>query len=118
MMTSRDLLKIGECFLAEGIVNDDQIISQNWVNRSTGSQIQTGRPYYGSDYGYLWWIEQIDNKECFYGMGYGGQFLFVIPEKDLIIVATSDSNTGGNTADQQWIRVYDLIADEVITAFQ
>jgi CubicO group peptidase (beta-lactamase class C family) len=117
MMTSRDLLKIGECYLAGGLFNSERIISQDWVNRSTEPHIQTGRTFYGSNYGYLWWIEQIDNKDCFYGMGYGGQFLFVIPEIDLIIVAISDSSTGGNFADQQWIRVFDLIAEKVISAF-
>jgi CubicO group peptidase (beta-lactamase class C family) len=117
MMTSRDLVKIGECFLAGGTFNGERIISQDWVDRSTQPHIQTGRTFYGSNYGYLWWIEQINNKYCFYGMGYGGQFLFVIPEINLIIVATSDSSTGGNNAEQQWIRIYDLIADEVIPAF-
>ncbi len=117
MLTARDLVKIGELYLNNGSYNGDQIVSSDWVNRSISSKISTGRNFYGSEYGYLWWLENIQGEECFYAMGYGGQFLFIFPDMELIIVATSNSSTSGNAADQQWLRVYDFIADQVLSAF-
>ncbi|MFC1549949.1 serine hydrolase domain-containing protein [Candidatus Neomarinimicrobiota bacterium] len=117
MLTARDLVKIGTLYLNLGSFEGNQIVSRNWVNRSISSKIYTGRNYYGSEYGYLWWLEDIRGEGCFYAMGYGGQFLFVFPEKELIIVATSNSSTSGDAADQQWLRVYDFIAEQVLSAF-
>jgi CubicO group peptidase (beta-lactamase class C family) len=116
-ITARDLVKIGELYLNKGLYNGTQIVPSDWVNESITAKINTGRNYYGSEYGYLWWMENINGTECYYGMGYGGQFLFVFPEMDLIIVANSNWSTSGQAADEQWIRVYDFIADKVLPSF-
>ena len=114
---ARDLIKIGELYLNNGMYNGTQIVSSNWVNESITSKINTGRSFYGSEYGYLWWLENFSGIECFYAMGYGGQFLFVLPEIELIIVANSNPGTSGQAADQQWLGVYDFITDQVLPAF-
>jgi CubicO group peptidase (beta-lactamase class C family) len=114
---ARDLIKIGELYLNNGMYDGTQIVSSNWVNESITSKIMTGRSFYGSEYGYLWWLENFSGIECFYAMGYGGQFLFVLPELELIIVANSNPGTSGQAADQQWLGVYDFITDQVLPAF-
>ncbi|MBI3404137.1 MAG: hypothetical protein HY046_01615 [Acidobacteria bacterium] len=45
----------------------------------------------GIRYGYKWWLfpyEDGSTKYAYGGSGFGGQRLFVLPEKDLIIVFT------------------------------
>ncbi|MEE8478529.1 MAG: serine hydrolase, partial [Candidatus Neomarinimicrobiota bacterium] len=56
-MKARDLVKIGELYLNNGRYDGTQIVSSNWVNESITSKINTGRSFYGSEYGYLWWLE-------------------------------------------------------------
>ncbi len=116
-LKAKDLVKIGELYLNNGLYDGTQIVSSNWVNESITSKINTGRSFYGSEYGYLWWLENFSDIECFYAMGYGGQFLFILPEIELIIVANSNWGTSGQTADEQWTRVYDFLIEQVLFAF-
>ncbi len=41
-------------------------------------------------YGYLWWINDIEKHKAFYAGGFGGQYLYVIPDLQLIFVITSN----------------------------
>jgi CubicO group peptidase (beta-lactamase class C family) len=86
----RDMAKIGYLFLKEGRWQGRQIVSRNWVNQSTKAHISA---YYGLRYGYQWYrgIATINGKvfETFFAWGRGGQFIFVIPEYDLVAVFTS-----------------------------
>ena len=86
----RDMAKIGYLFLKGGRWQGRQIVSRNWVNASTKAHISA---YYGLGYGYQWYRGEaaVDRKvfETFFAWGRGGQFIFVIPEFDLVAVFTS-----------------------------
>ena len=41
-------------------------------------------------YGYGWFMRRVGGETAFYGWGYGGQMLYVIPRRDLVIAITSD----------------------------
>jgi CubicO group peptidase (beta-lactamase class C family) len=46
-------------------------------------------PDWNDAYGYLWWLPEAQAQgapEVYAGLGYGGQFLFIVPERDLIAV--------------------------------
>ena len=38
-------------------------------------------------YGYLWWTDE--DHDAYLAWGYGGQFIYVAPERDLVVVATT-----------------------------
>jgi len=40
-------------------------------------------------YGMLWWVSD-DTPAAFFAWGYGGQFVYVVPSRDLVVVATTD----------------------------
>ena len=86
----RDMAKIGYLFLKGGRWQGRQIVSRNWVNASTKAHIPA---YYGLGYGYQWYRGHatVNSKvfETFFAWGRGGQFIFVIPEFDLVAVFTS-----------------------------
>jgi CubicO group peptidase (beta-lactamase class C family) len=44
----------------------------------------------GSAYGLLWWITTLGEHDAFFAAGIGGQFLFVIPAVDLVVVISSE----------------------------
>tara|TARA_B100000131_G_scaffold318483_1_gene362451 strand:+ start:697 stop:2070 length:1374 start_codon:yes stop_codon:yes gene_type:complete len=91
-LTLREMVKLGQLYLQDGYSGETQILSQEWIERSTQSHVETGiDDEYGdlSDYGYLWWL--IDDVGSVYtAQGLGGQIIAVFPEYDLVIGAHSD----------------------------
>ncbi|OLS27624.1 MAG: 6-aminohexanoate-dimer hydrolase [Candidatus Thorarchaeota archaeon AB_25] len=100
----RDMAKIGLLFINNGTWDDQQIVSADWVNRSSQGP-QT--PYYQVSYGYQWWID--DDDGWYSGRGYNGQYIYVVPEYDILVVFTSDNEDGPYEYD--W-----LVADGIIGA--
>ncbi|MFW9768310.1 MAG: serine hydrolase domain-containing protein [Candidatus Thorarchaeota archaeon] len=98
----RDMAKFGLLFLNNGTWDGQQIVSADWVNRSTHGP---ATPYGGTSYGFQWWINTYQN--WYSARGYNGQLIYVVPEHDVIVVFSSD-NTGG------WD--YDLWVGQVINA--
>jgi CubicO group peptidase (beta-lactamase class C family) len=88
-LTPRDLAKFGYLYLRNGIWDGKQVISKEWIEVSTQQHVDTtGKMNTAEDegYGYLWWMNDFGGYSSH---GFGGQYLFVIPDLDLIIVFTS-----------------------------
>jgi CubicO group peptidase (beta-lactamase class C family) len=79
----RDLAKLGFLYLHGGRWEERQIVSREWVARST-----TPRVAYGERnlYGYAWWTNKDAPPGFFEAIGRGGQRLSVWPAKDLVVV--------------------------------
>lgn len=86
-LTSRDTAKFGYLYLNNGYWNGRQIISNDWVQESTSKHIETFNA--GNSYGYLWWINSVSGHSVYFGNGYGGQNVFVIPDLDMVVVTTA-----------------------------
>ena len=54
-------------------------------------QSEGGFPEY-TGYGYLWWLTTNDGHDAFYAAGYGGQYIYVVPDLDLVVVIVSKSD--------------------------
>jgi CubicO group peptidase (beta-lactamase class C family) len=80
-LTPQDMAKIGYLFLREGAWDGEQIISSNWVNEATKHRIDANL---ADGYGYQWWV----GEDYYFALGYMGQFIFVFPDYDLIVVLT------------------------------
>ena len=92
-----------ELYINGGIWNGSQIIPEDWAEESVKPHIRTKRDdipwWFGSEFGYLWNLKRINGYDTFYASGWGGQFLFGIPELNMIIVITS---TDGDTMTLVW----------------
>ncbi len=89
-LATEDLARIGYLFLRDGMWNGEQIISRKWVEEST-QRIVSGPPNatgFSTGYGYQWWTPSWEEYpvHVIQGNGYGGQFLYVVPELDLVVV--------------------------------
>jgi CubicO group peptidase (beta-lactamase class C family) len=84
----RELAKIGRLYLQGGMWEGQQVLSQDWVEQAGINQAPGGADTAG--YGYLWWISAETGYRAFYGAGYGGQYLYMIPDLDLVVVITGD----------------------------
>jgi CubicO group peptidase (beta-lactamase class C family) len=81
-LTSEDLLKIGKLVMDKGRFNGKQIISEKWIEESTNPIVKFDE---NSGYGYQWWVPGFTPK-VIAGNGYGGQFLFIVPEYETIVI--------------------------------
>ncbi|MDX5442173.1 MAG: beta-lactamase family protein [Hymenobacteraceae bacterium] len=81
-MRPRDLGKIGQLYLNNGKWKNKQIVSEDWIKKSTQSHF--GNP----DYGYYWRLMNVQQYPCYYATGFGLQRLFVFPTLNLVIVMT------------------------------
>jgi CubicO group peptidase (beta-lactamase class C family) len=79
-----DMAKIGLLYLNEGRWEDKQLVPSSWVQASTSPQIRSGT--LSDNYGYQWWV---DSRGYYMALGFAGQFIFVVPEKNMVVVFTS-----------------------------
>ena len=96
-ITPRDMAKVGQLFLNNGIWNGNRVISQEWIQRSTQRQISPG-PRWGTDeYGYLWWLCTYRSGDrtynAFRAHGWGGQQIIVIRHLNMVVVFTGANYT-------------------------
>ena len=98
LMTPRQMLRFGELYLNEGKVGDQQLIAKSWIERT---RVPRGRSRWGSDreYGYGFWIRRFAGHDAYYAWGYGGQFIFIIPGRDLVVVTTSRADASRERRD-------------------
>lgn len=88
-LTPRDLAKLGELYMHDGLWRGRRIVPAGWARESTRPLVATNEK--GLRYGYQWWVvseKGAGTYECYAAWGYGGQFLFVVPELELIAVFT------------------------------
>jgi CubicO group peptidase (beta-lactamase class C family) len=98
--SARDFAKIGRLYKNKGNWNGKQIVSQKWVEESTKLDISEGSaPYYQ----YQWWLPM--PNEDFMAQGILGQFIYVNPAKDLIIV-----RLGKNEGKADWWKIFTVLA--------
>jgi len=87
-LTARDLAKIGYLYLKDGVWEGKRILPEGWVSESTSPAVVAGRE---RQYGFQWWLLPYQGSKSAWAaaaLGYGGQFLFVVPEYDLVAVFT------------------------------
>jgi CubicO group peptidase (beta-lactamase class C family) len=112
LMTARQMLAFGEMYLQQGRSGDRQIVPRTWVDASFVPRAQSTRER-DRQYGYGWWIRQLGGYQTYYAWGYGGQFIFVVPELQLVVVTTSSSEVSNDR--RTHIRtIYDLVENYVI----
>src|SRR5690554_6353017 len=78
---ARDFARFGKLYLQNGQWNGQQLVSANFLKKS----IQPTFSHH-PEYAYGWWLENYRNLDIYYMRGHLGQFVIVIPNKDLIIV--------------------------------
>jgi len=77
-----DMARLGYLYLRGGEWEGKQIVPANWVRESTSPQIFAGT--LANNYGYHWWV----GDNVFMMQGWGGQFIYVLPELDLVVAFT------------------------------
>ncbi|MFA5262422.1 MAG: serine hydrolase [Opitutaceae bacterium] len=103
-----DMAKFGLMYLHRGLWNGRQIVPETWVDESTRKQVENGTVgMWGSGYGYQFWMNDFGGYRA---DGANGQYIFVLPQYDAVIVMTS------NVSDMSITN--QLIKDHLVPALQ
>ena len=97
-LTLREMVKLGQLYLQDGMSLNNQILSSEWIENATTSQINDW-------YGYLWWLPGIG----YLAVGLGGQYIAVVPELDLVIGTPSATQSSDAYTDQLLSYIYNQI---------
>jgi len=109
-LTLREMVKLGQLYLQDGYSGNEQILSSEWIDRATSYKVSTGYPGIPG-YGYLWWLP--GNDDSYVAIGFGGQYILVIPELDLVIGTHSTDWGPANISQHQEIllsAIYNQVA--------
>lgn len=122
-----DLAKFGQLFLNDGNWNGAQLISADWVAQSTtqGNDLlpqsiaqipnlptETKDALLAMRYHYLWWGVERGDHSAFYANGDKGQFIYVVPEQNLVIVRTGYS-WGAGKGDEHWLNFFYALSNNI-----
>jgi CubicO group peptidase (beta-lactamase class C family) len=116
-MSARDLARFALLYLHKGAWRDRQVVPADWVEESTKAYTQSP---FGPGYGYLWWTGFLDNlivpvvkvpPGTFFAWGFGGQFAFVMPAYDLVVVHRAPHEGGGSLRPRLFGRLLWLVLD-------
>ena len=87
-LTLRDFAKLGSLYLHDGTFNGQQIVPASWVADSRTMDQPHLLPGNDFGYGYQWWMVGGDSGE-FMAMGVYGQYIYINPETNTVIVKNS-----------------------------
>ena len=84
-----DFAKFGRLYLNRGEWNGKQVVPASWVEESTRADTTTDPADF---YQYFWWVDVARaERGRFLARGNLGQFIYVAPDKDLVIVRMGES---------------------------
>ena len=85
-ISTMDHAKFGLLFLNEGNWKGKQLISKEWIEMATSSSSPN------PNYGFMWWLNRAEDRMSnlsstgYYAAGFGGNYIIVEPEEELVIV--------------------------------
>jgi CubicO group peptidase (beta-lactamase class C family) len=118
-LSARDIGRLGQLYLDNGTCNGTQLLSPEWIARSTSPVSRTNHPsgLLGM-YGYCWWVagpsEELSRNGIADGsysaIGFGGSFMTVLPDIDAVVTVLTDSGATPLSNDEYHALVADLTA--------
>lgn len=98
-LTPKDMMKFGQLYLNQGKWKNEQVLSEDWVANSFKNYRNLENTNDKNGYGFLWWHHsyQVNGKsiKSIEARGSGGQYIFVIPELETVVVITSGNFRNG-----------------------
>jgi CubicO group peptidase (beta-lactamase class C family) len=114
----RDLAKIGQLVLDNGMWNGRRIISEAWIRESTQGRIAHIDAVDSLRYGYQWWGDEVkvgDRQISWIAaQGLGGQRIYIVPAFGLVVVITAGLYASSS---QDWVS-FDIFDKYVLAAIR
>ncbi len=87
-LTPHALVRIGEMHRLGGTHDGRRVLSEAWIEAAWTPR--TASPFSGDSYGYGWFVRTLAGQRTYYGRGFGGQMLYVVPSAGLTVAVISD----------------------------
>jgi CubicO group peptidase (beta-lactamase class C family) len=128
LMTPRQMITLGELYLHRGRLNGRQIVPERWVAKSCAGRAREFRPgeragrriptdfvdpMRDRKYGYSWWVHELGGHDTCFAWGYGGQYIFVVPDLDMVIVTTASPDVSEDRRGHRQ-QVFDILLRDVV----
>ena len=122
-LAPRDLARLGQLYLQEGVSGSARILPSGWTQEATEPHFSwtfAYGPLNLSSYGYLWWTEAGQEEPAYFAWGYGGQFVYVVPDLDIVVVTTTEWRGLGSEGGPNVLTtaILEVIVNEVVPAFR
>ena len=109
-LTTRDMAKFGILLLNQGVWAGNRIVSDDWIKQSISPMVTNDTIAYG----YHWWIgRQPDSNTLVYAAGYGDQYVYVAPDKGLVVAFN-----GKNFTDHKWEKNHSDLIKRILMAYR
>ncbi len=111
----RDLAKFGQLYLDDGVWQEQQLISAEWIADTVVRRVDISSwATYSNAYGFQWWLADLDSPrgpvETWFTAGYGGQYMFVVPSLNLVVAFTGHNYENGPGVDNLFTMMrFDII---------
>lgn len=107
----RDAEKFGQLYLNGGTWEGQRILAEHWVEESKRNVTTLGP----DGYGLLWWKREFIingiSEESFFTSGNGGNYIFVFPSHELVVVFTGSNYN--SSLDRQ---PFDILSQYILKA--
>jgi CubicO group peptidase (beta-lactamase class C family) len=114
LMTPRQMIAFGELWRNRGRVKGAQVVPAAWVETSCQPRTRS-RWDPDREYGYGWWSQSFNGHRACFAWGFGGQYIFIFRELDLVVVVTSATTV----SDERWgyrRQLFDLLETHILRA--
>jgi CubicO group peptidase (beta-lactamase class C family) len=116
-LRTADWTRIGSLLLHEGRYHQKQIVPANWIAQIIHPEVHYATPwgFPGSQYGLCWYHIRYKGQEMVYGLGWGGQFLIVVPGLRMVLAInqTKEDQNAIRRAGRFLESVFPVFFDEV-----
>jgi CubicO group peptidase (beta-lactamase class C family) len=119
LLKPRDMARLGVLMMNIGSYNGIQVIAPSWVQTSLSAHVQlsgTWGPLTNLTYGYLWWGGTMDGHRVTFAEGYGGQFVMMVADLNLLIVTAAEWNLPASDASSTEDAILDIMAHDLLPA--
>lgn len=119
-----DMARIGYLYLRDGKWEDQQIVPEWWTKEATTRHVPHAESISGVSsigYGYMWWLMSLEKEDLtrnkadiFMAYGHWGQFIFIIPKYDMVVVFTNDRTASYPEEKQPIAHLYEYILPAIV----
>jgi CubicO group peptidase (beta-lactamase class C family) len=113
LMTPRQMIALGELYLNRGRVGGQQVLPAAWVDASCTPRTRS-RWDADREYGLGWWIQEVGGHRACFAWGFGGQYIFVFRDLDLVVAVTSSTTVSDERRGYRR-QLFDLLETHVLT---
>jgi CubicO group peptidase (beta-lactamase class C family) len=115
-MTPRQMIAFGEMWRNGGRAKGRQVVPEDWVETSCRPRT---RSRWDSDreYGYGWWSQAFDGHRACFAWGFGGQYIFVFRDLELVIAVTSATDVSDERRGYRR-RLFDLLETHILPSVE